>query len=51
MLRPGETWAAYVCRECEIEGKDREVQPGHVICWNCSAEGVITARFAGPVAA
>ena len=37
--------AAYICHRCEIEGQDLEVAPGHVLCWNCEGQAVITARI------
>jgi len=37
--------AAYICHRCEIEGQDLEVTPGHVLCWNCEDQAVITARI------
>jgi hypothetical protein len=37
--------AAYICKACEIEGKDPEASPGQVFCWNCQAEATITARI------
>jgi hypothetical protein len=39
--------AAYVCGACEIQGRDFEVSPGVVLCWNCGDPAVITARVAG----
>jgi hypothetical protein len=39
--------AAYVCGACEIQGRDLEVSPGVVLCWNCGDPAVITARVAG----
>lgn len=39
--------AAYICRPCEIEGRDAEVSPGEVLCWNCGVPALITARVAG----
>jgi hypothetical protein len=38
--------AAYVCGACEIQGRDLEVSPGLVLCWNCGDPAVITARVA-----
>lgn len=38
--------ASYICKSCEIEGKDYEESEGHVLCWNCGKEVVITARIA-----
>lgn len=37
--------AAYSCKSCEIEGKDLEVSPGRVNCWNCEGEATVTARI------
>jgi len=37
--------AAYVCKKCEIEGRDPEVSPGQVFCWNCEGEAIITSRI------
>jgi len=39
--------AAYICGPCDIRGRDREVSPGLVLCWNCGCPAVITARVAG----
>jgi len=39
--------AAYTCSTCDIEGRDAEVSPGQVLCWNCGEPGLITARVAG----
>ena len=38
--------AAYICKRCEIEGKDLEVSSERVFCWNCEGKAVITARIA-----
>jgi hypothetical protein len=39
--------AAYICRPCDIQGRDTEMSPGEVLCWNCGAPALITARVAG----
>jgi hypothetical protein len=39
--------AAYTCGTCDIQGRDLEVSPGLVFCWNCGGPAVITARVAG----
>lgn len=38
--------AAYTCGTCETQGRDREVSPGLVLCWNCGGPALITARVA-----
>ncbi|HET9897832.1 MAG TPA: hypothetical protein VFQ44_23120 [Streptosporangiaceae bacterium] len=37
-------FAAYTCGTCDIEGRDPEVSPGVVLCWNCGGPAYITAR-------
>jgi hypothetical protein len=39
--------ASYTCGTCDIQGKDLEVSPGLVLCWNCGDPAVITARVTG----
>jgi hypothetical protein len=39
--------AAYTCRACDIQGRDPEVSPGLVLCWNCGRPALITARVSG----
>jgi hypothetical protein len=38
--------AAYTCGTCDIQGRDHEVSPGLVLCWNCGGPALITARVA-----
>lgn len=46
---PGSTniVAAYTCGTCETQGRDTEVSPGQVLCWNCGGPALITARVTG----
>jgi len=37
--------AIYSCKRCDIEGRDPEVSPWRVFCWNCGDEPLITARI------
>jgi hypothetical protein len=39
--------AAYTCGACDIQGRDLEVSPGQVLCWNCGRPAAITARVSG----
>jgi hypothetical protein len=33
--------AHWLCRACEVEGRDLETEPS---CWNCGGEVTVTAR-------
>ncbi|NMH75552.1 hypothetical protein [Pseudonocardia xinjiangensis] len=33
--------AQWLCRTCEVEGRDLENEPS---CWNCGGEVIVTAR-------
>lgn len=43
--------AAYVCKTCDVEGRDPEITPGWVACWNCGERAQVTARVSSSVMA
>jgi hypothetical protein len=36
-----QVFAHWICRSCEVEGRDLESEPN---CWNCGGEVTVTAR-------
>jgi hypothetical protein len=46
MVKKPAILAAYMCNTCDIQGRDPEVSPGVVFCWNCGDPAEITARIA-----
>jgi hypothetical protein len=36
-----QVFAQWLCRACEVEGRDVETEPS---CWNCGGEVTVTAR-------